>query len=130
MSSEITAENAHLYAANIQCGVVNPETGEFKEGRVAKDGQLVYRNPLPWWKRLFGCKTKVELWGAPEYVTTVKGTRAITTFSRVQRVSTTATIYRETHRYTGARRYWVQDGWGSHDIDPVAYERDGQVVAT
>lgn len=133
MSSEITPENVHLYASPCMCGVVNTETGEFKEGVMAKDGQLTYCNPLPWWKRLFGRKAKVELWGEPQYVTTVHGTRKLVNYAiwrgaDVQTVSTTAAIYRETHRYTGARRYWVKDSWGSHYIDTVAYERDGSVV--
>lgn len=133
-TSAITKENAHLYQANsAQCGVVDTQTGEFKKGHINRRGQLVYRNPLPWWKRIWGMKSKVELWGPSEYVHTFTGTQTWIDWNmfrgaRFSEHKTTGVVYRETHRYTGEKRYWVRAGGCDRYIDSEAFERAGKVV--
>lgn len=135
MSSEITPENAHLYAANVaSCGIVDTNTGEFKEGYTDRKGNLVYRNPLPWWKRLLGMKSKEKLWGEWEYLTTRQGQQTLLEggmFCKTQyhEWDVSIHIYQQIHRYTGAKRYYAKTSSGMvSDIDTRAYEREGRVV--
>jgi len=135
MSTQITAENAHLYAANTapiaHCGVLNTNTGEWQEGYTDRKGNLVYRNPLPWWKRLFGKKKIVPLWSDWEYQTPVAGKQ---TFweggmfreTKYHEWDTSIHIYRQTHRYTGARRYYAKGGLVTMRIETDAWERFGR----
>jgi hypothetical protein len=128
-------KNYMANSAVASCGFVNVETGEFKEGRQNKDGNLTYHNPLPWWKRLFGKKDVVELWGEWEYLTTGKGKQTLLqgglfSSTEYREWDTEIHVYSQSHRYTGERRYRAKTTSGLVlDIDAKAYEKTGRVVA-
>lgn len=111
------------------CGTVNTATGEFKEGYVDKSGNLAYRNPLPWYKRLFGMKAKQNVWGKWEFVSMVKTKRHMDSAfgGYCGSVKTTAAVYRRVNVYTGKEQYMATDAYDSEYIDPSAWKR-GYVV--
>lgn len=136
------AEDPHpeLYNSPIQFGAVDTSTGEMSEGYIGKDGKMAYRpavEPLPWWKRLLGLKPKVKtatLWGPPELIGTGEGVQSFVSggvFSDVRRHEweVTCAVYRESHLYTGVRRYWVRTGGGGEwSIDGDVYEKTGKII--
>lgn len=117
-----------------QCGCVDNKTGEWKEG-VYKDGKVVgFKNPLPWWKRIFGVKAVESVWSEAEFVDVIHETRTmmrVGIFSGAKTFQTTskASLYRITHRYTGEKKYFIVGQGGEETpIDGNAYEQTGQIV--
>jgi hypothetical protein len=113
-------------------GCLDTKTGEFKEGYIKEKlgkKKMAYRNPLSWWKRMFGMKDLQPLWSEPEYVSSI--------FLRIEGESHyQAPIYLETH-INGEKRYYVHDF--KHDepcinrfprrpIDTTAFENEGKVL--
>ena len=111
MSSEITAENAHLYAANTANYNITPQS----------------KTRSPWWKRWFSSKPS-ESWGAWEYVTTCSAKRWMIQDGQRYEWQITAVIYRRTHLLTNARCYQIRTDGDTYDIDPNAYEMANKIV--
>ena len=113
-------------------GCLNTETGEFKEVYIKKHlgrSEMKYRNPLPWWKRMFGMKDIHSLWGKPEYVSKT----VLYVYVNGRRIEYESPIYKETH-LNGDNRYYLYDhkanyGQGANrPIEPTAFEKKGDVL--
>jgi hypothetical protein len=116
----------------IKFGCLNVETGEFKEGYVEEKlgkKEMKYRNPLPWWKRMFGMKDIQPLWGKPEYVSAT----ILYIYVGERRVEYEAPIYKQTH-LNGNIRYYIRDHKANYGkgldrpIEPVAFEKEGKEI--
>lgn len=107
--------------SDIHCGITNPNTGEFQEGYM-KNGVLKYRNPLPWWKKIFGMKKYVNLWSQPVYI----GTREIVINGESSRPKA---LYRETKSSTGENRYFLKAFGRRVYIDTEDFENANLVNA-
>ena len=120
--------------ATAVCGTLNTETGEFKEGRQDKKGNLTYHNPLPWWRRLLGQKEIHSLWGEWEYLASGEGKQTrlesgLFSSAKYQEWGTEIHVYRQRHLCTGENRYRVKTTSGlAMEIDAVVYEKTGKVV--
>lgn len=78
--------------------------------------------PDPWWQCLF------RRWSEPEFLRIVSfrtRVRGLTDWS-----NTRGSLYRQTHRRTGCRQYYVVCNDGTLGVDGAAYEHNQSLIFT
>lgn len=106
----------------IRFGVTDSKTGEFNEGYYDKNGKMCYRNPIPWWRRMFEQKDIHPVWGDWEYVEVLE----IQLFSNNKMAH--VPIYRSVNLFTGEERFSQKVGRRFRQIDTNAYKQ-GAVIS-
>ncbi len=118
---------------NCSFGSIDTNTGEFKSGRINNSGEMYYKNPLPWYKRIFGFKSFVNLWEPADYVCTFTRTdnylsNPIFGESKILRNSYEIALYRERNVFSLKYRYFYIDENARVYVNPDALEKDWKIV--
>ena len=119
----------------ISFGCIDGETGEFKKGYIDKSGNMKYKNPLPWYKKIFGKKEIHDLWGSPEYVGYVSkefkliGMGIFNGGQNYGNYTNYYTLYKEKNKFNNKYRYYMMfNGKLYSYIDSNAYEKNGLII--
>jgi len=118
---------------NCSFGYIDTNTGKFKSGHINNSGKMYYKNPLPWYKRIFGFKSFVNIWESADYVGTFTRTENYLSNpmfgeSKILKNSYEIALYKERNIFSLKYRYFYIDGGARVYINSVAFERDWKIV--
>lgn len=121
--------NKNLYSF----GYVNINTGEFESGYVNKQKEMKYKNPLPWYKRIFCFKSFINIWEPSDYVCTFTVTENYLSNplfgkSTILRNSHETALYRERNVFSLKYRYFYIDDGQRVYVNSDAFEKDCKIV--